>query len=165
MKSFINKKFKESSMLKIFFIFVFFSNCFIAYCQDNRDTVLKTTITSMTPQYSEKEIDSLKWDIVSRGDRSSYLECRLAIWSRSNGNASVMYRDFFQYALIMAFVYEFAHYDVYTILSEYRKERGEKMSKDEVQLCIRCLSTGSLKGCTYCEQTKNQLLQVLNEFE
>lgn len=97
------------------------------------------------------------------GDESSFFECQLALWSKSNGNASVMYTEFFPYTLIMAFVYEFpsACYYLYTILSDYHKERKEDLTEEELLLCIRSLSIGAQKGVSECEIMLEQLYAKL----
>ncbi len=164
MKKYINKKYKNSCIKK-HIIFLMFFTCSAAYCQEICDRT-KTSITfSMTPQCSEDKIDSLKRNIVTMGDESSFYECQLALWSKSNGNATVMYDEFFPYALIMAFVYNLpsACYYVYTILSEYHKEREDDLSEEELLLCIRSLSIGAQKGLVECEIIIEQLSDILNK--
>ncbi len=151
--------------MKIFFVFVFISSCFIAHCQDIRDTIHGIIPMQTTLQYSETEIDSLKWDIVTHGVDSSYYHCQTAIFLKSNGNPTVMYKEFFQYTLIMAFVYEqpFACHYLYTILRNYREKRREDLTDKELQLCIRSLTIGSAKGSKDCEELKEKLSQQLLE--
>ena len=151
--------------MKIFFIFVFISSCFIGYCQNNCDTIYGIIPVPTTLQYSETEIDSLKWDIVTHGVDSSFYHCQMAIFLKSGGNPTVMYKEFFQYTLIMAFVYEqpFACLYLYTILKNYREEKGEDLTDKELQLCIRSLTIGSAKGSKECEELKEKLSQQLLE--
>lgn len=149
---------------KIFLVLVFVLRGNAVPCQERTDSLSSAvTISSMAPSFSEKEIDSLKRDIVTRGDESSFYDCQLAIWSRSKGDESILYEEFFQYALIMAFVYRFppaCHY-VYTILNNYRKARGEDLTDDELRLCIRSLSIGMETGSEECKTLNEQLSQAL----
>ena len=162
MKKYINKKFKIS-WIRLHILFFLFISCTIANGQEISVMTTSCASFSMTPQYSDKEIDSLKWNIVTMGDESSFFECQLALWSKSNGNASVMYTEFFPYTLIMAFVYEFpsACYYLYTILSDYHKERKEDLTEEELLLCIRSLSIGAQKGVSECEIMLEQLYAKL----
>lgn len=166
MKKYIKKLFKGNDYSRILFVLFFLSPCLIAHCQDNRGNESLKTIFSMTPQYSEKELDSLKWNIVTLGDESSFFECELALWSKSKANASILYKEFFQYTLIMAFVYEHpaACQYVYTLLYNYRKERGEDLTEEELRLCIKSLAIGSLNGCGECETWKIKLSSELDAY-
>ncbi len=151
--------------MKIFFIFVFISSCFIGYCQNNCDTIYGIIPVPTTLQYSETEIDSLKWDIVTHGVDSSFYHCQMAIFLKSGGSPTIMYKEFFQYTLIMAFVYEqpFACHYLYTILKNYREEIGEDLTDGELKLCIRSLTICSAKGSKECEELKEKLSQQLLE--
>ena len=151
--------------MKIFSVFVFISSCFIAHCQNNCDTIYGIIPVPTTLQYSETEIDSLKWDIVTHGVDSSYYHCQMAIFLKSGGSPTIMYKEFFQYTLIMAFVYEqpFACLYLYTILKNYREERGEELTDWELKLCIRSLTICSAKGRKDCKELKEKLSQQLLE--
>lgn len=159
MKKYISKRWHRNNLFLTIIAFWFVSIGSYAYCQESSTMTITGESFSMTPQYTEKEMDSLKWQIVTHGDESCFFECQQAIWSMSNGSATVLYTEFLPYTLIMAFVYEFpaACYYVYTILSNYHKERGENLSDDEIQLCIKGLTIGSMKGCMECEELKTHL--------
>ncbi len=162
MKRYISKGIKNSLHIAIF---VFTLVCFYANarCQDDN----KTSIMSMTPEYSEKEMDSLKWDIVTRGDYNSFWECELALFSK--GSMERMYTEFLPYTLIMAFVYESldACYFVYTLIKEYREERGEVLTVEELRLCIRSLTTYTLKlkDCDECKEMIEECKETIDECE
>lgn len=142
MKTSTNKKLKNSNCrLLLWGIFIILN--ITAHCQTTGQTIQ----FSMEYQYSEKEIDSLKWDIVTNGNESSWFECELALFYKYKGSASAMYKEFFPCTLIMAYVYDCipAYYFIYTILKDYSKERGYELKKEELQLCIRSLNIISSK--------------------
>lgn len=154
MKKYINKKYKNSNCRFLLFgLFVIF--CTAAHCQEENHTIQ----FSMAYYASEEEIDSLKWNIITYGDESSWFKCELAMFYTYNGSASVMYKEFFPCTLIMAYVYDFipAYHFIFTILKEYHKERGDEWTKEELQLCIRSLNILISKGITMNEQELEEL--------
>lgn len=166
MKRFISRRYKGNDYPKflIFLISIVIGN--IAYCQDKSDTLTSTVVlTPMTPNYSDEDIEAFKWDIIIHGDTISYDNCRLGMWVRSNGvKSGLFYKEFLQYALIMAFVYEFppACIDVHNLLHNYRKKiLGEELTDEELVLCIRSVSIGASKGNTYCKDLELQLTHEL----
>ena len=121
-------------------------------------------IQTITPECTQDEIDSCKFEVVCNGDTDSYWDLKLCIARNWKYGSKKWYMDGLRYAAIMALKYEYvpACRDAYVTVTDYHRHKGDNssMTIDEVFLCIACLQIGIEKGDQVCKKYLDELLKT-----